>query len=101
MKLFRTRPRRLAVALFAFGGSLLGAGGAMVPATAHPEDGKCIAAKAWIYWSDQGRQTVLPYTCVDRTETHTDMYVPVIAESNTPPTGMPGGAGVELWVPTP
>jgi hypothetical protein len=98
MNLFLSRPRRLAVALFALGGAVAGIGG--LPAQAHEADGKCIAVKAWIYWSEDGRQTVVPYTCVKRTDMHTDAYIPVIKESNTPPEGMPGGGGVELWVPT-
>jgi hypothetical protein len=102
MKLLRTRPRRLAVALFALGGTVVGVGGAVVPAQAHEEDGKCLAVSVWLYWSEQGRDyKVGPQECVRQTEMHTDFHLGVPVQSDEPPDGMLGGGGAEAWIPTP
>jgi hypothetical protein len=102
MTLFRIRPRRAAVALFASAGILLGLGGAVGAADAHEADGKCVAVSAWIYWSHSHRDyKVGPKQCVKRTEYHDDFYVPAGSDGNETPAGWPGGGGVEVWIPSP
>lgn len=103
MTLFRTRPRRAVVALFASAGILLGLGGAVGAADAHPEDGKCVSYSVWVYWSDQGREYKKgPRECLTpNTPFHTTFYLAPHHDGNTTPTGTPGGGGAEIGIPTP
>ena len=107
MKLFLSRPRRLAVALFALGGALAGIGGAMAPGQATPtDDWECMKVSVWTYKSGGGNPSRGEKTyhreeqCVAPTPVGNDIMVPVGAKSDIPPEGMPGGAGVEVWPPT-
>lgn len=103
MPLFRTRPRWAAVALFVSAGTLLGVGGTGAPADAHAEDGRCVAYSVWIYWADEGREDIEgPRECLTpNTPFHNTFYVPVRHHDDAPPTGWPGGGGVEVWIPIP
>lgn len=99
MKLFSIRPRRAAVALFAFGGVVAGVGGAMVPAQA--DQSTCTSATVWIYKNRQGREyKVGPEHCLHSRER--DMKIGFSRETDTEhlPPGTPSGAGFYVWIPT-
>ena len=96
MKLLRTRPRRRAVALVALGGSLIGVGGAVMPAKA-----ECLAVSAWVYRSQQGRDYEMgPEWCVTDTPWNNEL-VGFTHLDDTQPPGTITGAGVGVWVPIP
>jgi hypothetical protein len=102
MKLFRTRPRRLAVALFALGGSLLGVGGAMVPAQANHPD--CFELFVWLNWSHDGHNPDYVYEddCVTEVPMHLGAHPGSNVDlDNDVPPGMLSGAGFETTAPTP
>lgn len=99
MTLFRTRPRRAAVALFAMAGALLGIGGAVTPAKADPDEGPCLRISVWTYESQEGRSYQVDRKCVTAWEE--EAYTPVGVEDDTLPPGTPSGAGAEVWWGTP
>lgn len=102
MTLFRCRPRRAAVALFAFGGLAAGVGGAVVPAQAtHPD---CFELSVWLNWSHDGLNPDYLYEddCVTEAPVHFGVHPGHNTDlDNEVPPNMPSGAGFETSLPTP
>ncbi|HEX2039238.1 MAG TPA: hypothetical protein VHF47_05835 [Acidimicrobiales bacterium] len=103
MKLFRTRPRRAAVAIFALGGAVVGVGGAMVPAQATHDSAppRCNRVSVWTYKSQQGKEYVVEEQCIGPALFPDRMNAPVGHEDDTQPKGTTTGAGVKVWLTWP
>lgn len=99
MKLLRTRPRRLAVALFALGGTVIGVGGAVMPAKADENaPPRCSRVSVWTYRSQQGEDYAVDQQCVTPAWWPDGLSVPVGYLDDTQPPGTTTGAGVKVWV---
>jgi len=93
MTVFRTRPRRAAVALFALVGCFVGAG-----ALTESADAQCIRAKVWIYKAHEGRDYKYD-DCDPETPWETHTTVTFVSEVDEPlPPGTPSGGGFEIWL---
>ncbi len=94
MRLLLTRPRRIAVALFAFGGTVVGVPALINSASANEP---CTRVKVWTYHSNEGRRTQFNDCGPAPWDPHTTVTVGREGD-NVGPDGTPTGAGVEVWI---